>query len=549
MKTKIPIQIEERPAYIFGDIKTIKALKKTFRTKERPAYIFGNKKTPIAPGEIDIRPKGAGMSMRESNVFYLTTRLSFIINESNNKKREHLVELFKFIVENIWIVYRNKGAITYRIQNEKKLSKTAKDEINNKMSLYLKEDVLSQTINEILNGAIEVDKKDRLYQTYDLEILEEMSNRLSEENKRLLDFQKELIKKEKELQKGLDKLKKAESKKLTQIAMHGVSQFFGDNKQLSLFSDERIDAFSRATGLTLNNKPTNYGVVLNQAQERVLYGILKAFSDTNYKGDELKDKGKALGDVYSFNQTSRETLVINENAPYKNIDAIPVVKLTQAEIIELSGHDRTQGDKQDVIEALTFLATKQFCFYWLRTKNEKGKIVKEKNGDYLKEEVMEVGTVLRVKYVKEEGTDKLNYYEISPSAPLLDQVNNHFLLVPNNWREEVKQITGNRASSYTYKLLLWLRREYERIRKYNKNGGKSRKPKPFKVSISWEEMSIALKMPESMYKANRKRAIKIIQEAYSVAQELGYLVKIENNGATDILYLNESYYPKPGELV
>ncbi len=343
-----------------------------------------------------------------------------------------------------------------------------------------------------------------------------------------------------------------ESNKLTQIAMHGVSQFFGDNKQLSMFSDERIETFSRATGLNLTNSPTNYGVVLNQAQERVLYGILKAFSDTNYKGDELKEKAIALGEVYSLNQTSKETLVIKENAPYKNIDAIPVVRLTQAKIIELSGYDLTkqrQGDKQDVIEALTFLSTKQFCFYWLRTKKESGKFVKDKNGDYLKEEVMEVGTLFRVRYVKEEGTDKLDYYEISPSAPLLDQVNNHFLLVPNNWRDEVKQITGNRASSYTYKLLLWLRREYERIRKYNKNGGKNRKPKPFKVNISWEEMAIALKMPETIYKANRKRAIKIIKEAYSVAQELGYLVKVEDNGATDILYLNEDYYPKPGELV
>ena len=341
-------------------------------------------------------------------------------------------------------------------------------------------------------------------------------------------------------------------KKLTQIAMHGVSQFFGDNKQLSLFSEERIEDFSRATGLNLTNKPTNYGVVLNQAQERVLYGILKAFSDTNYKGDELKDKAKALGDIYSLNKTSKETLVINENAPYKNIDAIPVVKLTQAKLIELSGYDLTkqrQGDKQDVIDAINFLASEIFCFYWLRAKKEKGKFIKDKNGDYLKEEVMEPGTLFRVKYVKEEGTDKLDYYEISPSAPLLDQVNNHFLLIPNNWRDEVKQITGNRASSYTYRLLLWLRREYERIRRYNKSGGKNRKPKPFKVNISWEEIAIALKMPETVYKANRKRAVKIIQEAYSVAMELGYLVKVEDNGATDILYLNESYYPKPGELV
>jgi hypothetical protein len=122
-------------------------------------------------------------------------------------------------------------------------------------------------------------------------------------------------------------------------------------------------------------------------------------------------------------------------------------------------------------------------------------------------------------------------------------------MVPNNWREDVEQIIGKRASSYTYEFLLWLRLQYEQIRRYNKNGGKDRKPKPFTLSKSWEEVAIALKMPVTMYKRNRKKASAIIQDAYSVAIKLGYLIKVDNNGATDILYLNESYYPKSGELV
>lgn len=336
-----------------------------------------------------------------------------------------------------------------------------------------------------------------------------------------------------------------EGKKHTKIAIHTVSQFYGDNKQLSLFSDEKIDAFSRATGLSITNRPDSYGVILNQAQRRVLEGILKAFSDSNYKGDEEIDKYRSLQDVMNTSWgTTREAI----NKPYQNIDKIPVVKLTQAQVIELSGYDlksQRQGDKIDVIEAISFLATKQFCFYWVRLKTEKGRPVKDKNGDYVKEEVMEVGSLFRIKTVRtEEG--ELQYYEIHPSAPLLDQVNNYFLLVPNDWREEVKQLTGKRASSYTYELLLWLRLQYEQIRRYN---SRNKKGKPFKLSKSWEEVAIALKMPETMYKANRKRASKIIQEAYQVAIKLGYLIRVENNGATDILYLNEGYYPKPGELV
>jgi len=334
------------------------------------------------------------------------------------------------------------------------------------------------------------------------------------------------------IQPGVD-----EGKKHTKIAIHTVSQFYGDNKQLSLFSDEKIDAFSRATGLSITNRPDSYGVVLNQSQRRVLEGILKAFTDSNYKGDEEIDKATYSSKIYPINKIA---------GAYNNVDKIPVVRLTQAEIIKLSGHDRTQGDKVDVVEAISFLATKQFCFYWVRLKTEKGKPVKDKSGDYVKEEVMEVGSLFRIKTVRtEEG--ELQYYEIHPSAPLLDQVSNYFLLVPNDWREEVKQITGKRASSYTYELLLWLRLQYEQIRRYN--SGRNRKKKPFKISKSWEDVAIALKMPETMYKANRKRASKIIQEAYHVAIKLGYLVRVENNGATDILYLNESYYPKPGELI
>lgn len=329
-------------------------------------------------------------------------------------------------------------------------------------------------------------------------------------------------------------------KKHTKIGIHTATQFYGDNKQLSIFSDEVLEAFTKSTGLNLDNKPDSYGVILNQSQRRVLEGILKAFSDSNYNGDQEIDKQVYSSQIYPINKIT---------GAYNNIEKIPVIKLTQGEIIKLSGYERKQGDKVDVIEAIDFLSTKQFCFYWLRLKTDKGKPVKDKNGDYVKEEVMEVGSLFRIKTVREGG--ELKYYEIHPSSVILDQVSskyggNYFLLVPNNWREEVKQITGKKASSYTYELLLWLRLQYEQIRRYNSN--KNRTNKPFKLSKSWEEVAIALKMPETMYKANRKRASKIIQEAYSTAIQLGYLLKVENNGATDILWLNEAYYPKPGQL-
>lgn len=333
----------------------------------------------------------------------------------------------------------------------------------------------------------------------------------------------------------------------TQLAIHGITQRFADSKQLTLFADEKIEDFATATGISLSNdRPNSYGVVLNLSQQKVFEGIMKAFSDSNYKGDSEEEPNAILNKIYPKTE-AKEKLINNSGAPYKNIATIPVIKLTQSEIIELSGYSKTHGDKTDVIEAINYLGSKQFCFYWLRLKYDaKGKPVRDKNGNYAKEEVMEVGTLLRIKYVSDQGGG-FNYYEISPSACLLDQLQNYFLLIPTKWREEVKQITGKKASRYTYELLLWLRLQYEQIRRYNSNKGHKNK-KPFIIKKPWEEVAIALKMPETVYKANRKKGVGIIQTAYDVAIKLGYLIKVEPTGPTDILYLNESYYPKPGEL-
>jgi len=333
---------------------------------------------------------------------------------------------------------------------------------------------------------------------------------------------------------------------LTKYSIHAVKQLYGDNKEITKFSGDNVNTFVEATGLNLTNKPDSYGVVLNYTQKKLFEAILKRLTDTNYKGDTQINNDILLKDNYKDTRTANNTLLTGDKAPYKNIKTIPVLKIKQARLIELCGFDKPrQGDKQDVIEALNFLGTNLFFFYWIRLKTENNKPVKDKNGDYIKEEVMEVGTLLRVRHIREQGV--LQYYEITFSAPILDQVDNYFLLVPCNWRDEVKQITGKRASNYTYVFLFWLRLQYEEKRRYN-SGGKGRKPKDFIINKSWEDIAIALKMPISMYKANRKKAESIIKEAYNVAIKLGYLKKIETIKNIDKLYLNEEFYPKPGQL-
>jgi hypothetical protein len=62
------------------------------------------------------------------------------------------------------------------------------------------------------------------------------------------------------------------------------------------------------------------------------------------------------------------------------------------------------------------------------------------------------------------------------------------------------------------------------------------------------DIALALKMPESIYKRKIKIALQIIEDAITIALRLGYLTKVEMNGEEYNLYLNEDFYPKPGQL-
>jgi hypothetical protein len=90
--------------------------------------------------------------------------------------------------------------------------------------------------------------------------------------------------------------------------------------------------------------------------------------------------------------------------------------------------------------------------------------------------------------------------------------------------------------------------KYEEIRRHNSHP-RTKIKKPFVIKYRWEDIAITLKMPESMYIANRKRAREIIEKAYTIAIRLGYLLQVENDGVVDVLYLNEEFFPQGRELV
>jgi hypothetical protein len=476
--------------------------------------------------------------------------------------RELVYKVEQSVTEEMREAYRPKGLnfmdlrssalserIKFLLESDKKFEIIA-IEIEN--SLKNVEESFLRKIDEEQKEIERIDEEQR-------ELDEELRAKDEEQRKK----EKELARREKELTKEEDRLriekkraKILEEKTHLKISMHAASQLL-INKEHAHFSKESVDRFISNTGLIKSEDiPTHYGVALNQRELKVFMGILSGFSKNNYTGDHEVDRGTLLLELFDNSTEARIELIEpktetpTRGAPYQNIKSIPVIRLTQAQIITLSGYDlKKQGHKKEAIVAIRDLATKQYCFFWERLKKDSnGKPVTNKSGKYIHEEVTDVGTLLRIKEIKEKGI--LKYYEISPSAVMLDQVDaqayggNYFLLMPLNWISEVQKIQKKSVPTYTYNFLFFLRVQAEHQRRENANK-KQKVKKDFTISKTYEDMAIAISIPESIYKGKKTRGKKILDDAYAIALNLGYLRKTEITEDNHKLYLNKEFYPKP----
>jgi hypothetical protein len=353
------------------------------------------------------------------------------------------------------------------------------------------------------------------------------------------------------------KTRRGNANETFKIGVHAAKQFYKPKKVDNPFPDKaEIDTTKELFGLTDYTTPERYGIELTATQRRVFEGILKEFSATNYEGDTSQDTTTYINEEIipeGINQRqAKEKLINKPNSPYKNIIKVPTIRVTQADLIELAGYDvskQRQIDKDEVVGAIEFFKRTLFYFYYNRVaRDKKGNIVIDANGKYKKETVGELSQIFRISDIRDEITKDFKYYEISPAAVLIDQVNEHFLLIPNNWRNEVQQITGKRnAGKYTYEFLFWLRLKYEEIRRYNNK--KNTANKPYIVKIAYSELCETLKVPVSVYKESPRRAYKILNDSFNIAIKLGYMQKIEETARKEfLLYLNKDYYPQPGKL-
>lgn len=317
----------------------------------------------------------------------------------------------------------------------------------------------------------------------------------------------------------------------TKIGLHSVKNILGDEKQISLFSNNLVQDFSDRYGIKLENSIDRFGVNLNDTQLRVLEAVLRGFTETNYQGNlSPLDKSEMAKEKYRSDDFP-ET--------YKHIAKIPRLYATQSQILEWGGFNKNSiAEKERAVEALNFLAKTQFCFMYNRLAyDEKGNPRKRRDGGWVKEEVNFVDTVLSIKEVRDPKTKRLDYYEIFLSLVFLDQMDGYFMLVPHDWREEVQKAIGKKKiSSFTFKFLLYLRYEYEL---------KRRRKQPLEIRKHWEDIAIAIKIPETVYKRKKERAKQILEEAYSIAKALGYLTNYHRDVDVDVLQLREEKYYNP----
>lgn len=336
-----------------------------------------------------------------------------------------------------------------------------------------------------------------------------------------------------------------ENKEFTKFAKHGAYQVLCYIKDNPEDIKKKVIAYSDKTGYKINNKNTiqKSGLIANETQLKVFYAIIDKLSDTNYKGHKQMHIHNFVNNflIKKYPKVGSNFFYGTNESPYKNIPFIPGIIITQKELIVRAGYNpRKQRDKQLVVEALDYLATHQFYFFWDRAIMKDGKPEKNRDGSPKKEHIEYVGNILHVLKSRSDR-DKLKYYEIYPSACLLDQNESYFMLIHKDWLDNITKKIKRRVSRYTLLFLFWLYDEADKMKRYNKK---------YEITKSIEEMAIILNMPESLYKKKKKEAWQIIQNAMQVAYFLGYIdqISIEEEDGRWTFWLNKDFYPAPGKL-
>ena len=343
-------------------------------------------------------------------------------------------------------------------------------------------------------------------------------------------------------------------------------------QQLRLLPMETAEGWAKEGGVSIERQIDRYGIDLNEGQHNVLKAILGAFTETDYKGNTDRLPLEESGRIPKYKEDPDSIKSAFRVLQNSKIKTLPQIQITQAELFRRCGiKSEDRSLRQRALEDLAFLGREQFVFWWQRfvkkevkldVKRGKGQHVKldvvrdKETGEAEKEDVYEVGTLLRVKEVRDEKTQQLKYYEIAPSLVMLEHLSGgHFVTYPYRLEREVQQKTGKRIKKYEAQLLHWLALTFEDERSHRINlkrhgnlvalakaGGEI----PTETVIDWQELAKQLKMPETLRIKNKKKGRGMIERACSIAAKAGFLTGYEIDGTGTIkLVFNPLAYKLP----
>lgn len=343
-------------------------------------------------------------------------------------------------------------------------------------------------------------------------------------------------------------------------------------QQLRLLPMETAEGWAKEGGVSIERQIDRYGIDLNEGQHNVLKAILGAFTETDYKGNTDRLPLEESGRIPKYKEDPDSIKSAFRVLQNSKIKTLPQIQITQAELFRRCGiKSEDRSLRQRALEDLAFLGREQFVFWWQRfvkkevkldVKRGKGQHVKldvvrdKETGEAEKEDVYEVGTLLRVKEVRDEKTQQLKYYEIAPSLVMLEHLSGgHFVTYPYRLEREVQQKTGKRIKKYEAQLLGWLALTFEDERRHRINlklhgnlvalakvGGEI----PTETAIDWQELARQLKMPETLRIKNKKKGRGMIERACSIAAKAGFLTGYEIDGTGTIkLVFNPLAYKLP----
>lgn len=329
---------------------------------------------------------------------------------------------------------------------------------------------------------------------------------------------------------------------------------------------------SQSMGITLTDGdvPNKIGFdISTDSQRKVLFGVLKLMSDTNYRGTYQVPNNQILKQQFKDNekpieaQTKGYSVMTQTHigGAYENIPSSPVIKITRRDLMSDSGMNPDERDDvRDFKIAMGDLCVKQNFLMWTRyARDEKGHIKKDRNGRTQFELVSTFSPVLNLNSILDPQTKQHLYYEIALAPVFLDEISRefggvnggYFLLIPKDCTDEISGAYKKRFPSrrgftpeVIQALCWWFRLKVQDIQNRDKNPFTKRKG-PTSLTISYFDLCRQLDYGERTIKNNRKRITQTLTDGISISQDLGYIKSSTYDPVSDeyTFELNIDYYP------